>query len=125
MPITFVSDPQLGLIRTTYIGLLDLADLARYVYMLSERDWLERPQLIDGRPGALTMSPRDVRIFAGLMSTLGRRHRSGPIAFVPGNAVNECVASLYEEYGAGDNPDFATFADLGSAEAWLVEGARA
>lgn len=124
MPITFLLDSHLGLIRTTYIGLLGLPDLARYVFMLSERDWLRRPQLIDGRHGALTMSPHDVRIFAELMSTLGERHGTGPIAFVPGNDVNECVASLYVDYGAGHNREFATFANMGGAEAWLSDGAR-
>ena len=53
MPNTFLFDSHLGLIRTTYVGLLGLPDLARYVFMLSERDWLRRPQLIDGRHGAL------------------------------------------------------------------------
>jgi hypothetical protein len=99
--------------------LLGLADLARYVYVLSERDWLRRPQLIDGRQACLAMPLDDVRVFSELMAILRQRSGRGPIAFVPGNDTNECVAALYHDLGGGANPEFATFPDMTAAEAWL------
>lgn len=120
MPITYLPDLHLDLIRTTCIGMIGLADLTHYVYMLSERDWLRKPQLIDGRQAALTMSPQEVRILSELMVTLRERHGCAPVAFVPENTINACVASLYQDYGAGANPQFATFADASEAEQWLA-----
>jgi len=123
MPITFLADPHQGFVRATCVGLIGLADLARYVYMLVERGWLQRPQLFDARRAALAMSPQDVRVYSGLMVTLGARHGRAPIAFVCGNQVNSCVASLYQDCGAGANPRFAAFDDLPSAERWLAAAA--
>lgn len=120
MPITFLLDVDLGLVRTTCTGMIGLADLAHYVYLLSQRDWLRIPQLIDGRQGALTMSPQDVKILSELMVKLRDRWGSAPVAFVPGNDINACVASLYQDHSAGGNPQFATFTDLHAAEEWLA-----
>ena len=120
MPITFLLDADLGLVRTTYSGMIGLSDLAHYVYLLSQRDWLRLPQLIDGRQGGLTMSPQDVRILSDLMVRLRDRWGCAPVAFVPGNDINACVAALYQDNGAGGNPWFATFADLHAAEQWLA-----
>jgi CheY-like chemotaxis protein len=66
------------------------------------------------------MSPQDVRILSELMVKLRDRWGCAPVAFVPGNDVNACVASLYQDHGAGGNPQFATFADLRAAEQWLA-----
>jgi CheY-like chemotaxis protein len=120
MPITFLLDVDLGLVRTTFTGMIGLADLAHYVYLLSQRDWLRLPQLVDGRQGGLTMSPQDVRILSDLMVRLRDRWGCAPVAFVPGNDVNACVAAQYQDHGAGGNPWFATFADLHSAEQWIA-----
>jgi len=120
MPITFLLDADLGVVRTTYSGMIGLADLAHYVYLLSQRDWLRMPQLIDGRQGALTMSPQDMKILSELMAKLRGRWGSAAVAFVPGNDINACAASLYQDQGAGGNPLFATFTDLHAAEEWLA-----
>jgi CheY-like chemotaxis protein len=67
----------------------------------------------------LSLSPEDVRIFSELMASLHREHGRAPIALVTGNDFNDCVASMYQDLGAGANPDFAIFPDVATAEAWL------
>jgi hypothetical protein len=96
-----------------------LIEVAAYENMLVERGWLGRAQLIDARWAVLSLSPEDVRIFSELMASLHREHGRAPIALVTGNDFNDCVASMYQDLGAGANPDFAIFPDVATAEAWL------
>jgi hypothetical protein len=120
MPITFLIDPHSALVRTTYVGLVTLADLSTYVRLLAERDLLKRAQLIDARQAMVALSPEDIRIIAELMTTLRERHGRAPVAFVPGNEVSYRVAETYADLGAGANPRFATFTDVAAAETWLA-----
>jgi hypothetical protein len=120
VPISFLVDPLSHLVRTTYLGLITMVDLAAYARTLAERDLLKRAQLIDARQATLAVSPEDIRILSELMATLRERHGRAPVAFVPGDEPSYRVAETYENLGAGANPRFATFADMAAAETWLA-----
>jgi CheY-like chemotaxis protein len=119
MPIEAVWDPRNQVVRAHFARTITLIEVAAYENTLVERGWLAHAQLIDARWAVLSLSPEDVRIFSELMTGLHREHGRAPIAFVTGNDFNDCVASMYQDLGAGANPDFAMFPDVATAEAWL------
>jgi hypothetical protein len=125
MPIHFFVDPQLQLVRATYVGVITLVDLAVHVHRLVDAGLLQRPRLIDARHAMLQLSHEDVRIMAELMKTLREQHGSAPVAFVSNDEPSYEVAEAYQHLGAGANPEFAAFPGVEAAEAWLeLLGAR-
>jgi hypothetical protein len=120
MPITFLIDPQLHLVRTTYVGLITMVDLAMYARVLADRGLLKLAQLIDARQALLKLTAEEMRILSELMTTLRSKHGRAPVAFIAGNAPSYYLAESYQKFGAGGNPRFATFTDVASAETWLV-----
>jgi len=97
MPITFLLDADLGVVRTTYSGMIGLADLAHYVYLLSQRDWLRMPQLIDGRQARLALAPGDA---GSLGVSFVRAARQRLQALLPRLSVEEREA--HARFVAGD-----------------------
>jgi predicted nucleic acid-binding protein len=119
MPISFLVDSQAHLVRTTFVGVIKLADLAFYARELTDRDLLTHAQLIDARHATLRLSAKDTRILAELMATLRRRHGRAQVAIVPGDAPSYRVAETYHELGAGANPSYEVFSEVSAAEMWL------
>jgi predicted nucleic acid-binding protein len=124
VPISFLVDPQHQLVRTTYVGVITLVDLASYARDLADRDLLKHAQLLDARHATLELSYEDTRIFAELMASLRSKHGSAQVAFVAGNAPSYYVAETYRELGAGANPRYAVFDEVLAAEMWLELGGR-
>ena len=113
-------DQQSELVRTTLVGSVSLADLARHARALATNRLLTVDQLVDGRMGSLRLSLDETREFADLMGSLRSVYGSARVAFVPGDAESHRFAERYREMGAGANPAFALFEDVPSAEVWLV-----
>jgi hypothetical protein len=124
VPISFLVDPHFQLVRTTYLGLITLVDVATYVRTLVDRGLLKRAQLVDARHATLGFSPEDTRILAEMMRTLRGKHGSAPVAFVVGDAPSYYTAETYQDLGAGGNPSFAVFEDVAAAEMWLELSGR-
>jgi hypothetical protein len=119
MPISFLVDSHFQLVRTTYLGLIRLVDVATYVRGLVDQGLLKHAQLIDARHATLGFSTEDTRILAELMKTLRSQHGSAPVAFVAGDAPSYYTAETYQDLGAGGNPSFAVFEDVAAAEMWI------
>jgi predicted nucleic acid-binding protein len=124
VPISFLVDPQHRLVRTTYVGVITLVDLAFYARELADRGLLKLDQLVDARQAMLALSHEDTRVFAELMASLRSKHGSAQVAFVAGNAPSYYVAETYQELGAGANPHYGVFGEVAAAEMWLELGVR-
>jgi len=120
VPIEFVIEPELGLVRTTLVGRITLPDMACYVRVLVTARLLGSPQLLDARAAVLQLTPDEVREFADLMESLRTVCGKAPVAFVTADAGSYRVAQHYWDLGAGSNPTYQVFEDLAAAETWLM-----
>jgi hypothetical protein len=119
MSIMYLQDPHLPVIRTTYVGIITLADLVGYVRSLATEGLLVCPQLIDGREATLWLTEGETREFADLMTSLRAMFGGAPVAFVSGNPASLRIARRYSEMGAGSTC-LGLFDEVQAAERWLT-----
>jgi hypothetical protein len=119
MSITYLLDPQLNVIRTTYLGIITLVDLVGYARSLATEGLLSHPQLIDGREATVWLSESETRELADLMASLRAMFGAAPVAFVPGDDASLRVAERYREIGAGST-HYEVFDEVQAAEHWLA-----
>jgi cell wall-associated NlpC family hydrolase len=119
MPIRYAVDPGRPLVRSTYSGRITPSELSAHALELEARGLLGVPHLIDGRQASVALSAEDTHALGRLMADLRRHRVPGPVAFVPGDDLSYRTADAYQDAGAGQNPRFAIFAEIESAEAWL------
>jgi hypothetical protein len=120
MSISYLLDPHLQVIRTTYLGIVTLADLVAYVRSLATEGLLKHPQLIDAREATLWLTESETRELSDLMTSLRALFGGAPVAFVPGNSASHRVARRYGEMGAGSTR-LELFEGVQAAERWLTE----
>jgi hypothetical protein len=124
MSISYLLDPKLEVIRTTYLGIVTMVDLVGYVRTLATEGLLRLPQLIDGREATVWLTEDETRELAELMTSLRAMFGSAPVAFVPGNLASHRVARRYREMGAGSTR-LEVFEEVRAAELWLaISGGR-
>jgi hypothetical protein len=120
MTIVFHLDSPRHLVRATYTGAITLTELVGYARALAAQELVAVPQLIDARSAVLTLSEAGTREIAELMASLREGHGQAQVAFVAGNADSYYIAESYAELGAGANPGYRIFDDVGAAEMWLT-----
>jgi hypothetical protein len=120
MSIMYLLDPHLQVIRTTYIGVVTLADLVGYARSLAMEGLLVHPQLIDGREATLSLSESETREFSDVMTSLRAMFGRAPVAFVPGNPASHRIARWYSEMGAGSTC-LGLFEEVQAAERWITK----
>jgi hypothetical protein len=122
MSISFLLDPHLQVIRTTYVGIITMVDLVAYARSLATERLLMHPQLVDGRAATLRLTENETREFADLMTSLRAMFgEKAPVAFVPGDTESYRVVQQYWEMGAGGT-ELAVFVEVGAAEVWIQRG---
>jgi hypothetical protein len=119
MPIRYLLDPHVDVIRTTYLGIVTMVDLVGYARCLATEGLLDRPQLIDGREATVWLSESETRELADLMASLRAMFGAAPVAFVPGDVASLRVAEWYREMGAGSTR-YEVFEEVQAAERWLT-----
>jgi hypothetical protein len=119
MAIVFRLDAQRHLVRTTYTGAITLTELVGYARALAAQGLVAVPQLIDARRAVLTVSPAETRELSDLMASLRAGRGPAQVAFVAGDADSYYIAESYAELGAGENPGYRIFDDVGAAELWI------
>jgi hypothetical protein len=119
MPINYLLDPHLQVLRTTYTGIITMSDVVGYVRSLATEGLLIHPQLIDGREATVWLTESETRELADLMTSLRAMFGAAPVAFVPGNIASHRVAQRYSEMGAGATR-LELFDELQDAERWLA-----
>jgi hypothetical protein len=119
MSISYLLDPRVHVIRTTYLGIISMADLVGYVRSLATEGLLIHPQLIDGREATVWLTESETRELADLMTSLRAMFGAAPVAFVPGDFASHRVAERYREMGAGSTR-YEVFEEVRAAEQWLA-----
>jgi hypothetical protein len=118
MPISYVIDQDLRLIRSRAEGVVSFADLSAHMRTELGSEFSTYPELFDCTQATTDLTAEQVRKLVQSRAEIAKHHKAAPVAIV---ATNDVLYGMLRMFDALTNElrPIRVFRDMRQAEEWL------